>query len=63
MVNWLTKSGWGEVGIRFVILSIVVNNKIYVLFFDVLFDLSVRQFVFLRLSSKEIIQYHLWGMS
>ena len=31
MVNWLTKSGWEEVGIRFVILSIVVNNKIYVI--------------------------------
>ena len=31
MVNWLTKSGWGGVGIRFVILSIVVNNKIYVI--------------------------------
>ena len=33
VVNWLTKSGWGEVGIRFVILSIVVNNKIYVICF------------------------------
>ena len=36
---------------------------LYVLLFDVLFDLSVRQFVFLRLSSKEIIQYHPFGMS
>ena len=31
----LTKSGWGEVGIRFVILLIVVNNKIYVICFVV----------------------------
>ena len=46
-------------------MSIVINNKIYVicLLFDVLFDLSVRQFVFLRLSSMEIIQYHPFGMS
>ena len=36
---------------------------LYVLLFDVLFDLSVRQFVFLRLSSMEIIQYHPFGMS
>ena len=36
---------------------------LYVLLFDVLFDLSVRQFVFLRLSSKKIIQYHPFGMS
>ena len=35
MVNWLTKSGWGEVGIRFVILSIVVNNKMNVICFVV----------------------------
>ena len=35
----------------------------YVLVFDVLFDLSVSQFVFLRLSSREIIQYHPFGMS
>ena len=35
VVNWLTKSGWGEVGFRFVILSIVVNNKIYVICFVV----------------------------
>ena len=35
---------------------------LYVLLFDVLFDLSVRQFVFLRLSNKEIIQYHPFGM-
>ena len=35
MVNWLKKSGWGEVSIRFVILSIVVNNKLYVICFVV----------------------------
>ena len=31
--------------------------------FDVLFDLGVRQLVFLWLSSKEITQYHPFGMS
>ena len=36
---------------------------LYVLLFDVLFDLSVRQCVFLRLGSKEIIQCHPFGMS
>ena len=36
---------------------------LYVLLFDVLFDLGLRQFVFLRLSSKEIIQYHPFDMS
>ena len=37
MFNWLTKSGLGEVhvGIRFVILPIAVNNKIYVICFVV----------------------------
>ena len=35
MVNWLKKSGWGELSIRFVILSIVVNNKLYVICFVV----------------------------
>ena len=35
MVNWLKKSGWGEVSIRLVILSIVVNNKLYVICFVV----------------------------
>ena len=35
---------------------------LYVLFFDMLFDLSVRQFVILRLGSKEIIQCHPFGV-
>ena len=35
MVNWLKKSGRAEVSIRFVILSIVVNNKLYVICFVV----------------------------
>ena len=42
---------------------IFMLHMLYVLLFDVLFDLSVRQFVFLRLSSKKIIQYHPFGMS
>ena len=43
--------------------NLFMLHMFYVLLFDVLFDLSVRQFVFLRLSSKEIIQYHPFGMS
>ena len=31
----MKKSGWGEVGIRVVIVSIVINNKIYVICFVV----------------------------
>ena len=42
---------------------LMIKYMLYVLLFDVLFDLGVRQFVFLRLSSKEIIQYHPFGMS
>ena len=42
---------------------LMIKDMLYVLLFDVLFDLGVRQFVFLRLSSKEIIQYHPFGMS
>ena len=44
-------------------LLLIIKYMLYVLLFDVLFDLSVRQFVFLRLCSREIIQYHPFGMS
>ena len=44
-------------------LLMIIKYMLYVLLFDLLFDLSVRQFVFLRLSSREIIQYHPFGMS
>ena len=44
MVNWLKKSGWGEE--RFVLsfcrLLLIINYMLYVLMFDVLFDLGVR---------------------
>ena len=42
---------------------LIIKYMLYVLLFDMLFDLGVRQLVFLRLSSKEIIQYHPFGMS
>ena len=55
-------------GVRYVFvlsfcrLLLIIKYMVYFLLFDVLFDLSVRQFVFLRLSNKEIIQYHPFGM-
>ena len=42
---------------------LIIKYILYVLLFNVLFDLDVRQFVFLWLSSKEITQYHPFGMS
>ena len=42
---------------------LIIKYMLYVLLFDVLFDLGVRQIVFLRQSSMVIIQYHPFGMS
>ena len=63
----LDEEDWLEVryvfALSFCRLLLIIKYMLYVLLFDVLFDLSVRQFVFLRLSSREIIQYHPFGMS
>ena len=52
---------WGKMGEGYIFAPLfgcllIIKYMLYVLLFDVLFDLGVRQFVFLRLSSKEIIK-------
>ena len=42
---------------------LIIKYILYVLLFNVLFDLGIRSFVFLWLSSKDITQYHPFGMS
>ena len=52
IINESKMSGWGEVYLRLVILSLVKKCLCYMLLlFDLLFGLGVRQFMFLRLSS------------